>query len=250
MNFKYTKALAMTGAAAAVAWIVYYLMQDDDQEDESDLYKKDYLASDAASSNSVVEKMTRTDVLELLAKIAASQEKAKALLKDLVREIMSNDFSETMEELYQRIVKDVPVDPLKAKGLNLFDLDYLVERYQNDPAVRTHIMQMINVPASDNKEDDVDIAPDDIVAVYEFMLGELQNLQATQPPLTAQPQVNTNAASLAVQAIIAAKVQSRFGYTSVQIDRAITKNQGELGMNTKFARLAMQIQSEMTELAG
>ncbi|GFE53386.1 apicomplexa specific secreted signal peptide [Babesia ovis] len=250
MGYNYTKALVLTGAAAAAAWFVYYLLQDDGQEDEYDLYKKDYSTSDTTSASSVVEKMTRNDVLDLLAKIAASQEKAKTLLQKLVKEIIGNGFNESMEDLYNRVVKDVPVDPLKARGLTLFDLDYLVERYQNDPAVRAHIMTMINLPMAEEQDDERDIAPDEIVSVYEFMLKELQELQNNQQPLTSQPNLNTNAASIAVQAIIAAKVQNKFGYTSVQIDRAITKHQGELGMNTKFARFAMQIQSEMTEITG
>ncbi|ORM40087.1 uncharacterized protein BXIN_1321 [Babesia sp. Xinjiang] len=250
MGYNYTKAMVMTGAAVAVAWLVYYLVKDEEPEDDCDLYKKEYGAGVMNSASSIVEKLSRADVLDLLAKIAVSQEKAKTLIKTLVKELIENDFKETMEELYQRIVNEVPIDPLKTKGLTLFDLDYLVERYQNDPAVRAHIMRMINLPQGDVEEDETDIPADDVVAVYEFMLAELQNLQTTQQPLTAQPELNTNAASLTVQAIIAAKVQDKFGYTSIQIDRAITNHQGELGMNTKFARLAMQIQSEMTEITG
>nr|BAN65847.1 conserved hypothetical protein [Babesia bovis] len=250
MGYNYTKALAMTGAAAAAAWLVYYFLKDDNQEDENDLFKKEYDPSDMAAASKVVEKMTKTDVIDLLAKIAANQDKAKSLLQTLVSEIMGSDFKDTMLDVYHRVVKDVPNDPLKARGLTLFDLDYLVERYQNDPTVRSHIMAMINLPTGETPEDEHDIVPDEIVNVYKFMLKELQDIQTTQQPLTMQPNLNSNAASIAVQAIIAAKVQKKFGYTSMQIDRAITRHQAELGMNTKFARFAMQIQTEMTEITG
>ncbi|KAK1932910.1 hypothetical protein X943_001352 [Babesia divergens] len=250
MAINYPKTLAITGAVGLVAYFIYYLLQDDDKDEEYDIYKKDYDLPGSMAANTAVEKMSRNDVLDLLAKIAASQEKAKTLLAKLVKSIISNNFADSMEDIYNRIVKDVPVDPLKARGLTLFDLDYLVERYQSDMAVREHIMKMIHIPPAESEGDDVDIGPDEIVIVYEFMLDELQRLQAAEKPLAAQPNVNANAASLTVQAIVAAKVQNKFGYTSVQIDRAITKNQAELGMNTRFARLAMQIQSEMTEITG
>ncbi|KAK1444443.1 hypothetical protein BgAZ_103490 [Babesia gibsoni] len=252
MGNNYTKTFALAGAAGLLAYFVYYLLQedDDDRDEDDDMYKKGYDLSGTMAANTVVESMSRADVLDLLAKIAASQEKAKSVLKTLVTRIIDNDFTESMEEIYKNILPDVPVDPLKAKGLSLFDLDYLVERHQNDMAVREHIMKMIHMPPTEEEGEQVDINPDKIVQVYEFMLEELQSLQSNENPLASQPDVNANAASLTVQAIVAAKVQTKFGYTSVQIDRAITKHQAELGMNTKFSRLAMQIQSEMTEITG
>ncbi|CDR96785.1 hypothetical protein, conserved [Babesia bigemina] len=265
MAFNYTKALVVSGkrnllrphctstlgAAAALAYVVYYFIKEanDEEEEEGDLYKgesRTILSKPSAN----LEGMTRMDVLNLLKKIMQSQEKAKTMLRSLVQEIIDNDFSETVDGLYRRIVNDVPVDPLKSKGLTLLDLDYLVERYQGDYEIRTQIIEMISQPAAEQEEDDVDIPSEVVISIYEYMLAELQGLQTRQQPMTTLPDLNVSAASLAVQAIIAAKVQKKFGYTPVQVDRSVTRNQAELGMSNKFARLAIQIQSEMTDLTG
>lgn len=250
--FSWLKTFAATGVVAAAACLVYYAFKDDedvaDQGEEEDLYKKED-GSHSGLSSSKVDRMTRQDCLELLSKIIISQEQTKKLMSGLVSGLLDGTCEETLEAVYELTKPDLPPDPLEAKGLSLFDLDYLVDRFQNDSTVRETIMKIMNMPLTDDL-DDVELSCDEILEIHEFMLSELETMVAYYRTMPDRELFDKKSLTVAMQALISAKVQRRYGISHGKIDRAVIRNHSELTMNNKFSRLTMQMQTQMAEITG
>ncbi|KAK2194448.1 hypothetical protein BdWA1_001711 [Babesia duncani] len=246
------KTLFYTGAAAAAGYLLYLLFKDDqDSEDEADLYQGD-LGGAPRMSNKSATTMSRKECLDLLSKIVASQDKARELMNSLVESILASNFGESLWDLYSRVLPSVPLDPLEARGLTLFDLDFLVERYQNDPAVREYIVKIMNIPQVDpnTEPSEVQVTVQEVVAIHEYMLQQLQHYIQEFRAIPNHDELDKKVVTVTLQALISAKVQEQFKITHTALDRAIIHHHGELSMNQHFTRLTMHMQSEMAEVTG
>lgn len=246
LKVNWTKTAIASGVVAAAAVLLYFVFRNDEEEEEYDSYKQTFNSS--AASTSRVEKMSRKECFDLLKKIAESQDETKKLMGTLVDEVLAGKLAAKMVEVYERALPAIPPDPLEARGMTLFDLDHLVDKYQNDPAIRDCILNIMNVVPQD--EEEVNVSIEQLIKVHEFMLNELGKLVSAYKKMPNKDELDKKALMLAVQALISARVQTKFGYSYLLIDKAIVKNHSELSMNTKFARLTMQMQSEMSEITG
>lgn len=192
--------------------------------------------------------MSKKECFELLKKIASTQDETKKLMVVLVDELLAKTLKLNMVDVYERCLPHIPVDPLESSGLTLFDLDHVVDKYQNDHSIRDCILSIMNVVPQD--DDEASLPIEELIKVHEFMLSELEALVSAYKKMPHRESMDKKALTLSLQAIISAKVQEKFGYNYSLVDKSVIKNHSELSMNTKFARLTMQMQSEMSEITG
>ncbi|XP_953306.1 uncharacterized protein TA10615 [Theileria annulata] len=247
IKVNWAKTAIASGVVAAAAVLLYYVFKNDDEEEEEyDSYKQTFNSSTMSTSR--VEKMTRKECFDLLKKIADSQDETKNLMATLVDDILNGRLPSKILDVYQRALPAIPNDPLESRGLTLFDLDHLVDKYQNDPSIRECILNIMNMAPTEG--DDENISLDELIKVHEYMLAELGKMVSSYRKMPNKDSLDKKALTVALQALISAKVQDKFGYSYSSIDRAVIKNHTDLSMNTKFARLTMQMQSEMSEITG
>ncbi|AFZ81527.1 hypothetical protein BEWA_009410 [Theileria equi strain WA] len=244
MSNNWSKIAVASGVAAATACLFYYIFKGDDEEgDEFESYKHGY-----DSSTNKVDQMSRSAVLDLLNKISASQDATKNLMLSLIDDLLNDKCKDTLLDVYERALPLIPADPLETLGMTIFDLDHIVERYQHDPLVRESIIKIMNIP--DSQDDNVNISVEEILDVHEFMFTQLEALVKTYKNLPNKESLDKKCITVTLQSIVSAKVEKKFGYNTASIDKAVLKNHEELSMNTQFARLTMQMQSEMSEITG
>ncbi|UKJ89880.2 hypothetical protein MACJ_003134 [Theileria orientalis] len=247
VKVNWTKTVIASGLFAATAVFLYYLFKNDDEEpEEFDSYKQSH--TPPALSTTRAEKISKKECIELLKKIADSQDETKALMATVVDELLSKKLKSSLIDVYQRCCASIPPDPLESEGLTLFDLDHVVDRYQNDPAIRDSIVKIMTiVPPEDG---DPVLSIEEIIRIHEFMLSELEGIVASYKSLPNRESLEKKVLTLAVQTLISSRVQQKFGYKYTLVDKSVIKNHSELSMNTRFARLNMQMQSEMSEMTG
>jgi hypothetical protein len=144
-----------------------------------------------------------------------------------------------------------PEDPLERYGLSMNDFDQLLSKYQSDPEVRNGIAKIMGVPDSDRGNDKTSTAKASrVVEVHCFMEEELSKVVKYFNKLNNKDSYDVKLVTLAAQAIVGAKVEERFGWTSEDIERVVLKNHEELAKDQEFAKVNQKMRQTMNELVG
>ncbi|CEM32678.1 unnamed protein product [Vitrella brassicaformis CCMP3155] len=234
------------GAAAAVGGLVWYLLKDD-KEEVAEKEAKD------PEKKLTVDTATKGQVVEILNEILKSQEKMKGIMKELTTSMVKANVA--FEEAYQRVKNVQPSDPLERYGLSMTDFDQLLDRYQNDPAVRESIAQIMGAggPAGTSgpiSQKAHSLQKDVIIKVHQFMLQELRSIVEQFQKLGNKSSYDMRTVTIAAQALVGAKVEEKFNLTSEDIEGAVLLNHAQLAVDPEFGRINVQMQDTMTHLMG
>mmetsp|Transcript_32188 Transcript_32188/g.85740 ORF Transcript_32188/g.85740 Transcript_32188/m.85740 type:complete len:246 (+) Transcript_32188:132-869(+) len=237
------KTLLIVGGAAGAATILYYLLRDEPESSSAS-------HSEGAEEKISVGEITKDQVLQILNEIYASQEKMKVRMKSLTTEIMAK--STSFDETYQKIKEVQPDDVLERYGLQMQEFDQLLSKHQSDLQVREGIMKIMGAPDG-SLEPTKDVTVKKVVDAHNFMLEELENVARHVNNAKAQSKATVydmKTVALTAQAIVAAKVEEKFGLTSEDMEGAVMKHQRTLATDKDFASINMKMQQVMGQLMG
>jgi len=233
---------ALAGSAAAAGVVAYYLFKNDSTEAQQSETKKE-------KGRVNVDEMTRNDVLEILQDILKSQETMKTVMKSLTQELIKNQL--TLNQTYNKIKVSQPEDPLDKYGVSMADFDVLLEKHQHDPNVRDAISRIMGAPSNMNLNSKIQgVSRKTIVQIHEFMLTELKKLVEEFQKHPDRLTLDARTLTMTAQAIIGARVESKFGLTSDEIESAVLFNHSSLISDSEFARVNVQMQQTMSQLMG
>jgi len=234
--------VAIAGGAAAAAAVLYYLAKNDYAELEQKESKKE-------KGRINVEEVTRNEVLEILSEIMKSQDLMKAVMKDLMTELIQNQLS--FEQTYAKIKLSQPDDPLERYGITMSDFDMLLEKHQQDHNVREAISRIMGAPSNVTLSPKVQTVPrSTIVQIHEFMLTELKKFVEEFQKHPDRLSLDTRTLTMTAQAIIGAKVETKFGLNSDEIESAVLFNHSGLTADPEYGRINIQMQATMSQLMG
>lgn len=237
------KVLAGVGIVAGAGAVICCLLSQDAPGPE-----RKQLASDGAAptnEKSKVEDIKKDTVHQILQEILESQEKMKVYMKELTKELLSKSL--TYEQTYQSVKKAQPIDPLEKRGISMTEFDQLLDRHQSDPKVRESIAKVMGAPNPNSSKKAASITVNEIIKVHEYMLQELEVLVAS---LKSRQDTDLKTMTIAAQAVVGAKMEQKFGYSSEDIESAVLMYHTMLATNQEFATINQKIQHTMALLMG
>jgi len=170
-------------------------------------------------------------------------------MKQLTQELIKNQL--TLDQTYDRIKVSQPVDPLERYGISMSDFDLLLERHQQDQRVIDAINRIMGSPSNMLINQKIQtISRKTIVQIHEFMLAELKKLVEEVQKHPDRSSLDARTLTMAAQVFIGAKVESKFGLTSDEVESAVLFNHGVLSSDPEFARINVQMQATMSQLMG
>eukprot|EP00405_Crypthecodinium_cohnii_P018044 CAMPEP_0206450410 /NCGR_PEP_ID=MMETSP0324_2-20121206/18703_1 /ASSEMBLY_ACC=CAM_ASM_000836 /TAXON_ID=2866 /ORGANISM="Crypthecodinium cohnii, Strain Seligo" /LENGTH=244 /DNA_ID=CAMNT_0053920043 /DNA_START=88 /DNA_END=822 /DNA_ORIENTATION=- len=235
------KTLIVVGGTAAAAGVIYFLLRDEPEGTVAAASETDKRKSPTQYS--------KDEVKQILDDINASQEQMKVQMKAVTTEIMKKDMS--FEETYKKIREVQPDDVLERHGLQMNEFDQLLVMYQSDPQIREGIRAIMGgneaAPAAGKAKD---VSVQTIVEAHRHMLEVLESVieHANKSPEKGSYEVKGIA--LTAQAIIAARVEQKYGLTNEDMETAIMKYQRDLATDQDFAAINMKMQQLMGQLMG
>jgi hypothetical protein len=239
---EWKKLLALAGGAAGVAAVLYYLLREEPE-------RRGAVEDDKKKAFSA-DQVTKEQVLQILGEIVESQEKMRTHMKALTRDIIEKnmDFDKTYDDV--RAVQ--PDDPLERIGLSMTDFDSVLSKYQADPQVREGITRIMGIsdPGAAGSGAVKDVNDQRVIEVHAFMLKELEGLVSHFTSIKGQRSYDMKIVTLALQAMVGAKVETRFGLTSDDIESAVIKNHSKLATNQEFANINVNMQQTIANLMG
>jgi len=234
--------MVVAGGAAASGALLYYLLRSDYAEAEPKESKRE-------RGKVNVDDLTKNDVLEILTEVTKSQDALKSVIKDLTQELIKNQL--TLEQTYAKIKVSQPEDPLESYGISMNDFDVLLEKHQNDPTVIDAINRIMGSPSNMLLNQKVQgVNRKTIVQIHEFMLIELKKLVEDIQKNPDRLSLDARTLTMAAQVFIGARVETKFGLTSDEIESAVLYNHTGLANDPEFARLNVQMQATMSQLMG
>jgi len=249
MDSQKLKLLVTAGGAVAVGALAYYLLKKDDKETPADkgIQKKEEVAAAAPQS---LDKVTKEQVMQILEEIIKSQEQMKVHMKEISQEIRGKELS--FDQIYQRVKKVQPVDPLEKYGLSMVSFDQLLDKHQGDQNVRDTIAKIMGTPNpnSCHSEKVQAITVKTIIDVHNFMLEELNALVKDFSALPNKDSYDTKTVTVVAQAIVGSKIESKFSLTSEDIESAVLMYHTMLATDQDFAAINIKIQQTMSKLMG
>eukprot|EP00920_Eleutheroschizon_duboscqi_P032563 GHVT01078601.1.p1 GENE.GHVT01078601.1~~GHVT01078601.1.p1 ORF type:complete len:244 (+),score=51.10 GHVT01078601.1:264-995(+) len=236
---QWRQALLIAGGGIAAAGVLYYLLRDDggaaDEGKEEGTGKKLDIA-----------KFNQKEVLEILKAIQSSQDKMKDIMKDLIKEILEKKLD--FEATYRRVLEVQPRDPLEEYGLHMDEFDQLLEKFQHEPNVRDAIVTIMGHQPSTPPT--VSISKDKVLEVHEFMQKELKKLVVQFQQQSDTSHYEMKNVTIAAQALVGARVQETFAYSSEDMEGAVMLHHRELSVDPRFSSINVEIQGTMTQLMG
>jgi len=234
--------LLIAGGATGAAALLYYLLKDEAEETSA---VEDALQGKGGkkASPGII---TKEDVIQLLNEIVTTQEQTKARMKSISDELAATDRRPDFREAYEKMKEASPADPLEERGLSMTDFDQLLQQNQSDPQVMellAKIMAPSNPTTTSSNNDDISVGK--IVEIHKYMLAELQACVKEFQALPDKAAFDLKTVALTSQAVLAARVTAKFGFTSEDIEGAIMKKHKDLGMNPSFLQIHQQIQETM-----
>lgn len=216
------KVVAVVGGSAAAAALLWHLHQ------------QRALAAAAA--------LPTNRALKVLKEIQESQEHMKELMKDLVQQLMASDL--TFEETYKLALELQPEDPLAKHGLTLHEFDELLQETHDEPCVREAMAAHTEQGEPSSKVSDCTVA--EMVEIHRYMLDELRKVVADVQKDTCAYEIKT--VMIAAQAIVGAKVEAKFGYSTEDIEACVHHMHTALSVDPDFATVNVHMQGAMNEL--
>merc|ERR1712224_49674 len=170
--------------------------------------------------------------------------------KELTKELLQIGLS--FEQTYQRVKAVQPEDPLEKHGLSMMDFDQLLDKYQSDPHVREAIGKIMGAPSPNSHQSSKvqTITVKKIIDVHNFMLEELDNLVKHFQTVSDHKSYDMKTVTIAAQALVGAKVEEKFGYSSEDIEGAVLTHHASLATNQEFANINISMQNTMSKLMG
>lgn len=236
----WTKALLVAAGAAGVAGVLYYLLREEPEAK--------FVPQEDKEKKVRVEDVTKEQVRQILSEIVEQQEKMKAHMKKLTRELLDKRME--FEQTYQRVKEVQPEDPLEKYGLSMMDFDQLLNKHQADPQVREGIARIMGVPDSAGPAQGSTVPAKRVIEVHAFMLEELEKLLSHFNTIKNKASYDMKTVTLAAQAVVGAKVEEKFNLTSEDIERAVIKHHTTLATDQEFASVNMKMQHTMALLMG
>eukprot|EP00933_Yihiella_yeosuensis_P035897 TRINITY_DN29551_c0_g3_i1.p1 TRINITY_DN29551_c0_g3~~TRINITY_DN29551_c0_g3_i1.p1 ORF type:complete len:254 (+),score=64.43 TRINITY_DN29551_c0_g3_i1:115-876(+) len=237
------KAVALAAGAVGVAGVLYYLLSEDGSDED-----KKSLATAGEGKKIRVEESSIEQVQQILDEIVNTQEVMRGHMKDLTKELLSKklDFDQT----YQR-VKDVqPDEVLEKYNLSMTEFDALLSKYQHDPKVKEGIARFMGAQPAGSSQSAVKVNHKQIIDVHAFMLEELEKLVKHFSTIKDKASYDMKTVTLTAQAIVAGKVEEKFGLTSEDIERGVVDHHNTLATDLEFATVNMKMQQAMHQLMG
>jgi len=239
-NQNWQKVAVIGAGAVATGAMLWYLLREDQAGEERPA---------AATSRDSSEQ-----VLKILKEIHDSQEKMKGLMKGLTQELIQSAET-TFENTYKRVQELQPADPLEKYGMSMMDFDQLLDSTQHDPRVREAISSIMgrgpSTETGGKMSDKVkNCTVKELVEIHRFMLAELQALVSAFFKLQNPGQYEMKTVTIAAQAMVGAKVEQKFGYTTEDIEASVVHLHSQLATDRDFANVNIEMQRTMSQLMG
>jgi len=229
------KALTAASAAAALAALAFCATRGGEA-----------LAGSSSSEFAPAANVTKEKLRQILQEVIESQRDMKDLIQKLTAELRAKP--SRFEDVYERVQKLAPKDPLEKHGLSTLEFDVLIDQRQDDPAVRDSVAKIMGMPSpSDETPNSVQqITVQQVVDVHAFMLAELTALLGSYDAGSHDSKV----ALVAIQALVGAKIEEKFKLTSKDVESAALMHHTMLATDADFAKLSVDIQAATGKLTG
>jgi len=156
-----------------------------------------------------------------------------------------------LEETYARIKVSQPEDALENYGISMEEFDVLLGKYQNDPSVIDAIRRIMGPSSNMLLNPKIQgVNRKTIVQIHEFMLAELKKLVEDIQKNPDRLSLDARTLTMATQVLIGARVETKFGLSSDEIESVVVFHQAGLANDPEFARINVQMQATMSQLMG
>lgn len=251
MNWK--QAAIIAGGTAAAGVLLYYLLRSEEKTNEDNYDNADrqnIIREKIKKKRFNINDVTKEEVLLVLKDILRSQEKMKFFMKDITNEIAKNNFS--FEETYKLVKEIQPEDPLEEYGISVNDFDNFLDKYQFDPSIKEAIGKIMGGP--NMQQTDIsklkNISKDTVIEVHEYMLNTLRELIGNLKKHPNRDKYDIKIATIAIQAIVGAKVEDKFKLSCDDVENAVLSLQHLLLADDRFTQINIRMQGAMSELMG
>jgi len=242
------KTLLYAGGAASVAAVLYYLLR----EEEGSTLSPELLESSDSKKKLRIEEVTKEQVQQILSDIVESQEKMKAHIKDITQELMAKPVP--VIETYERIKAVQPEEILDKFGINTFEFDRLLNKYQSDPQIRAGIAKVMCMPDPEmmaaNASKASSVTAKKVVEAHTYMLEELTKVLQDFDKVPNRASLDPKFIVQAAQAIVAARLEEKLGLTSDDMEAAMMRHQPTLATDKEFAAVSTKMQMLMQPMMG
>lgn len=232
------KLLLMTGGAAGAAALIYCVLREEAEAKELPV-KSEERENRAAT-------ITKEEVLEILEDWLASIDKMKVHMKDITKKLRANSLS--LDQSYRLVTAVEPQDTIEKYNLSREDFDKILNRYKDDPQVK-HIVTKIMSPDMKPSAEESKITVNMLIEVHAFMLQELENLLKDIDSSTKKEAYTGKSMTLTAQAIVSAKVESKFRVTAEETERAMIRHHAALATNQEFGSISVKMQACMARIS-
>lgn len=189
-----------------------------------------------------LKKVTKEQVVHILQEILQSQRQMKVLMKELIKELRGGPKKLSFKETYEKVKAVQPEDPLDKNNLSMMDFNTLLDKFRNDPTVKTAIMQIMGTPiaSSVHSEKVKAINVKDIINVHKFMLEEMKQL-VSHIHSVKDNSYDMKTATIAAQALVGAKVEENFDMSLEDIEEVVFMHHTVLATDQEFLHINAQM---------
>lgn len=241
MGVDWQKVLLAAGASVGVGAALWYLLRDD-PEGEAQLLKEAVRSSNATSDSPP----KQHDLKEVLQEMVSAQEKMKASMKALAKDMAASILP--FPELYERVEKSQPQDPLEKRGLSMQDLESMLMA-NTDPAVMGLMAKVMGAgdPAemAEPSEQAKAITVEKITEIHVYMLEQLTKFFEDFKAVDNKGKYDMKTVVVSSQAFLDSKVMAKFQIAPEDIEGAIMRNREKLGKDRAFVETHQNIQATM-----
>eukprot|EP00930_Biecheleria_cincta_P074784 TRINITY_DN61996_c0_g1_i1.p1 TRINITY_DN61996_c0_g1~~TRINITY_DN61996_c0_g1_i1.p1 ORF type:complete len:248 (-),score=74.74 TRINITY_DN61996_c0_g1_i1:159-902(-) len=195
-------------------------------------------------TNMTVDGDSKESVLEILKEMSACQATSRKQLKELANEAQAKSLS--LSQACKRYNEMLVVEPLKKYSLSLADLNGMISRHENDPAVQQAVATLMGAPQTgvSATEASQSLNVKKLIDIHTFMLAEFEKLAACP----AKGSWDAHAVIFSAQALVAGKTEATFKVAPEDIESAVLAQQGALSGNMEFTNINQKLQQVMAEL--
>jgi len=182
---------------------------------------------------------------QLLDELNESRVAIKVQMSALSKAMIEKPLS--IQETYKHLKETLPVDPFEKHALTPEDLPVLIETFKDDAGIMEALHRMMDntSPTSDKT-----ISVKKIIQVHHYMVEEFDAVAKTFLGLRDRKTYDPKIATLAAQAIIASKVEAKFGMSSEEIDAAVMMNYKSLSEHPEFNSLNEELRRTLMKITG
>jgi hypothetical protein len=176
----------------------------------------------------------------------------KVHMKTITKELLQKELNGDLDQTYRRIKAVEPEDSLEKYRISVAEFDQLLREYGSDPQIKEGLRKMMGVHNSVAEKEQV-IPLEKVIDVHAYMLKELSDLVGSFEVLkkdVPQDHYDRKTVTLAVQAIMDARVEEKFSVKSEDIEQAVIRHHCKLATDQKFANISQEMHGRMEKLVG